>query len=222
MRSIKEIHNLFKQLSDQSQEGFFSHEEIDEFLDRAQMWLYGELKRVYGEGIDTHESMAPFVENWNFDEDSFTNNVLEMPADIRDRFLRLSALFLSQYDNSSGSALTGVEIVNDDELDYRLKSQLNPVKLIPIATIEGKCRWHIYPEGCHAGRVKFIRRPKKPFFKYTQVGREVVQDTAGSVDLEWNEGYHNQVLFKAIALAGFNANSEALMQAGLTIDQKKV
>lgn len=217
---IGEIHSLFKSLADQSQQGYYTHEEIDQFLDRASMWLFSDLRKTYGEGIDTHESMSPFVGEWEFYSDDFEDGVLIVPQRLQVE--RLSVLFLTTFDNKNGAIIHGSEVVNADELPYRLKSQLNPVTIeYPLVEYVGKNRYRIYPEDEHTGRIKYLRRPKKPLFKYTKEGRVDVQDVENSIDLEWGEGYLNQVIYKAIALAGFNLNSEVLIQAGLIMEQKK-
>lgn len=217
--TIKEIHDLFKLLGDQSQSGTFSHEEIDVFLDRASMWMVAEMRRVYGEGVDTHECMAPFVRRFDFALEEEDDGLLEIDKDLN--FMRLSVINVVEIVDG-GRTEKGIEIVNDTELSLRLRSQLYPVSQQPVATVEGIGRWQIYPKEAFAGYVKFLKRPAKPVYQYVLSGRDETHDPSGSTDLEWGEGYINQVVVKALTLAGFNLDNSWIVEAGLSLDKMKV
>ena len=63
-----------------------------------------------------------------------------------------------------------------------------------------------------SGIIYYFKTPTKPFYKYTLVGRTETHDAGGSQNLLWNDIDSNNIILRALRLAGINAADPLLIQ----------
>lgn len=218
--NISEIHLFIATVLDQEQAGYFTPATIDEALDRSSMWHFNDYKKRYASDVDAYEALAPFKNSIDYSTSSI--GVYAVPG--ANNYLQLLSMDVSVMDAGLGSARRWpVEIVKEDEVAQRRNSQMLPVSATkPIGVETASGTFKLYPEQVHAGTIRFLRRPAKPVFAYTQVGRVITYDSGNSTQLEWTEPYLNQVIFKAIQFLGINLGSEQLQKAAMMLQGANV
>jgi hypothetical protein len=227
--TIQEIHDFIDLVTDKDQTGYFTHEEKDSVLDRASMWWFNKWSPVYAESAEAFEALSPFKTKLDYETDS--GGVYTVSAD--QKYMRVTGMDVSVLDEGSEVARRWpVEFLREDEIASRLNSQLlAPSNILPIAEKRAiksgtvglfTHEFSLYPAQVHAGTLRFLRRPAKPVFSYTQDGEEITYSAEGSTQLEWTEPYINKVIAKALQFLGISLKNPILEQAGITLPQEDV
>lgn len=186
---------------------WYSMEELDLLVDRGQMGLFNDEKQKYATSQQVKDLLSPFKKTYNFVEADTPNGLITIPSNENYQHL----LDITRvYTEDGQTRYSAVDLPNEDERTYRLKSQINSPSINePIAEPQGKGIFQLWPRLASAGWVTFLRRPVKPFYKYTIVsGRVIVYDNAGSTQLEWQEGDQNAVLLKSLQSIGINLSEQ--------------
>lgn len=230
--TIQDIHNVILFYLNKEQNGYISHEEIDLVLDRAQMALFDDYynnprgykptKQVpmvgYGESQRLNDALSPFKASYAFTNSDSAGGVIALPSN----YMYLISLQTTRYSNVlSRNVIKAVTVLNEEELIYRLESQVVPVTLDgPICIMNSSNQIQLFPDEAQAGKVYYFRRPAVPKFGYTQSGRVItynptqysVSATTGSQQLEWRESDLNNILTKALSYYSINLNSPDVTQ----------
>lgn len=207
--TIQEIHNFILLLLNKHSAGYVTPEEIDDALDRAQMWYFNKLvgnieeyqpgrpipRVAYGMTSTIHDHLAPFKENSTTASNS--SGVLSLPSD----YMHLIAI----RKNSAS-----VPVISEDELGIRLESYIfAPTSAEPVALINGKGTIKFYPEETHSTlSTDYLSRPTKPVFGYTQSGRTITYNSGTSTQMEWNEPALNAIIMRAVQYLGVNLEDQ--------------
>lgn len=145
----------------------------------------------YGTSESLHDALSPFKAKKVFLPSDSPSGQVAYPAD----FARLLSVTVYRYDNEQAvNRRKGVRLVNEDELDSALDSQVRPVTPdSPIATGNATVI-QLYPAQSTSGEVQYLRLPKAPLYAYTTSGRTITYDDAGSVQVEFNDLYINDII----------------------------
>ena len=91
--NINDIHNVILFYINKEQQGFVTHEEIDEVLDRAQMTLFNQYHtnpkipantqiELYGDSQRIDDALSPFKAKYTFNAGASPSGVITLPAKI--------------------------------------------------------------------------------------------------------------------------------------------
>lgn len=210
--NLKEIHDWFDFVTNKAQGEYYSHGDYDNCLDRAQMMLFNEMYSEYATGEKMQDAMAPFKSSYSFLTSNTTNGIVNLPAD----YLYMTGGHIVVVE-SSHTKYRPLEIISEDEISWRLNSQLRPATVNkPFATIASKVAGvttiQLYPTVPMAGSVFYLKRPTPPVFVYTQSGRVVTYDSVNSVQLQWPESEINEIIIRALVYLGVNADDADIVQ----------
>jgi hypothetical protein len=199
-------------LTDKAQGVYFTHEEKDMALDRAQMQYYNEQYAYYAVAQKMQESLSPFKTKYSFLTSDTPSGLITAPADYQ--YLIGGQIV---YMESSRTRYKALKVVSSDELAYRLDSQVRPVTATkPIAVMAGKVSGisliQLYPKQTFAGEIDYLRRPAVPKYAYTQSGREFTYDSANSVQMEWGESELNEIILRALSFLGISIDDQLVTQ----------
>jgi hypothetical protein len=104
-------------------------------------------------------------------------------------------------------------MLSEEEIVERLESQVIPVSASdPVGLMLSGNRIQLYPSAPATGGVNYFTRPVKPVFAYTQVGRVVTYNQAGSTQMLWKDMDINNVISIALSYFGLNFSSQEVMQ----------
>ncbi len=208
--TLKEIHDFILFMLDKEINGFATSEEIDMALDWGSMAAFNQYVAYYAETQKFQDALAPFKKPFSFTNSTSIAGKVILPDD----YLRLLSVSLLKYDNDlQKNLMTEIEVLNDDELVERLRSQLKPVnENNPVIQWIGKGKFQIYPKTMNVGEGWYLKRPDKPKLEYYQSGREVTYDEFYSTELEWGEGEVTNVIYRALQFLGVNLSSEQMIQ----------
>lgn len=210
--TIKEIHDWVNFLTDKASGSYFSIEEIDKALDRAQMQYFNSQYSAYALAQRLQDSLAPFKSKYPFLTSDTAEGLVSMPSDYQ-------YLLGGQITIMEGSHVRQkpLRILSEDEISYRLESQLRPVTASkPVATMAGKVSGitliQLYPKQPMAGEVYYLRRPVVPVFGYTASGRVITYNPSTSTQMEWAESDLNEIMIRAIGFLGISVDDETITQ----------
>lgn len=219
--NINDIHNVILFYLNKDQQGFVTHEEIDLALDRAQMTLFNTYHsnpklpartqaEVYGESQRIDDALSPFKEKYTFNGGLTPSGVITLPTN----YMHLISLYTTVYNSQLGrNVYSAVQVLSEDELIDRLESQVIPVSADdPVAIMNKQNKIQLFPEVTSTGAVYYFRRPVPPVFAYTQSGRNIIYDSANSVQLEWREMDINNIIISALQFYGLNLTSQDIVQ----------
>lgn len=210
--TIQDVHNWLDFVANKPLGAFFSLEEIDNCLDRAQMEYFNSEYAVYAMAQKIQDSLSPFKASYNFLTEDSTAGLVSMPSTYM-YFLGGQIVIVVNGHTRTKS----LKVLSEDELAYRLDSQLRPVTVSsPVATIAGKVdeitKIQLYPKQPMAGTMFYLRRPAVPKFAYTQTGRVITYDPDNSVQLEWGESEIGEIMIRALVYLGVNASDANITQ----------
>lgn len=213
--NISETHDFIDLICSQERSGFNTPAEIDEALDRASLTLFEFYRPNYAKTIEAKEALSPFRRKYDF----VTNSSGEISISTGFDFTHLLAMEVVVVDSAAAAAGFNanrrypVVFPNEDERADRLNSQIKqPTATSPIADIVGIGWYNLTPEIVHTGSIYYLKRPTKPFYSYSQVGRVITYLPSTSAQLEWTEPYLNNVIFLALRFLGINLNNEILIE----------
>lgn len=220
---LKVIHDTILFYLTKEQNGFVTHEEIDQVLDKAQLVLLNQYHTnpkipakaqaaLLGESQRIEDALSLFKAKYVFAPNSGISNggVVTLPSN----YLHLLSLYTTNYVNAlQRNVYSGVQVLNEEELIERLESQVIPVSLYdPIAIMNSSNQIQLFPEQAQTGGVYYIRRPVAPVFVYTQSGRTITYNQAGSTQLEWRDMDVNNIIAIALSYYGINLSSNEIVQ----------
>jgi hypothetical protein len=205
---LKDFHDTVRFFCNKEQGGWFAPEEIDNLTDRAQMWFYTDLFDEYAKNQKVQDALSPFSVKIDFA--SAPTGLITLPNDYQ----HLLSLTTKYYDaTAKRNRYKPIKILTEDEIGERLGSQiLEPTFQDPVGIEIKPGQIQLYPETVIYGTSYYMCRPAKPVFKYTQTGRSIVYDQAGSTQMEWSETAINKILIKTIQMAGVNISDQMIVQ----------
>lgn len=219
--NINDVHNTILFILDKEQDGFVTHGEIDDMLDRAQLVLFNQYfnnpkvpasaqPQSYTQNQRVHDSLSAFKQRATFTTVDTPSGVYTLPND----FMNLLSLYTTVYSNAlARNVYTAVQILPEDELIMRLESQVIPVTTDdPIGIMNKENKIQLFPETAQSGGVYYLRRPVKPVFGYTQSGRTITYNSGTSTQLEWKTNDIMNIIVIALQYIGINLDADGVLQ----------
>jgi len=206
---LNEVYTLINFYINKAQGGWYAPEEITLIVDRAQKTLYNTYYTKYAISQRLDDALAPFKAEYTFTYVTTTGGLISTPGDYYD----LLALYTIVVDDN-GTHKCAVEIINEEELIYRLNSQVVPVDIYnPIGIIKDDWNIQLYPDQPNVGVVLYLRQPVTPFFAYSVLsGRVIVYDALNSVQLEWSDKDIETIILIALNGLGINLSEQDVLQ----------
>lgn len=218
---INDIHSVVLFYLNKEQNGYVTHEEIDDVLDRAQMVLFNQYHtnpklpaqaqaNVYGESQRIDDALSPFKATYVLNAGNTPGGLITLPAG----YMHLINLYTTVYNSQLGrNVYSGVQMLSEEELVERLESQIIPPTADdPVGIMLSQNRIQLYPSTTATGQVNYFTRPVKPVFAYTQVGRVITYNQAGSTQMLWKDMDINNIISTALSYFGLNFSSQEVMQ----------
>lgn len=209
-RNISNIYDFMQYICRKERGVFLTIPQAMTLLDAAQLEVYEDYFKMYGIDQVVHDAINPFKVNYQFT--SAADGTVTLPED----YIHL----LPNVFTVSGSTVNKVRFVNEDEWVDAITSQLRPVSLTkPIAKDYGN-GFNLYPQSQQTGFLTYMRRPLTPVYDYTQVGRVITYNAAGSQQLEFSDVYIDKIIAKALGYMGINMTEPEITQFGQIKDQE--
>lgn len=209
-RSISDIHTLVQFIERKERGTFTTPSQIDMLLDTGQLEVYEDYFKLYGINQVVHDAINPFKVNYQFT--SAADGTVTLPSN----YIHL----LPNVFTVTGSTVNKVRLVNEDEYVDAITSQLRPVTLTkPIAKDYGN-GFNLYPQSLQVGFLTYLRRPATPVYAYTQVGRVITYNAAGSTQIEFEDVYINKIIAKALGYLGINLAEQDITEFSLLKDKE--
>ncbi len=151
---LNEAYTLLNFYINKSQGGWYSPEELTLIVDRAQKTLYNTYYTKYSTSQRLDDALAPFKVDYQFTNITSPNGLITTPED----YLDLLGIYTIVTGSDNITRKKPVEVVNEEELVYRLNSQVVPVTVNqPIAVIKEDWKIQLYPEQAQAAVVMYLR-----------------------------------------------------------------
>lgn len=190
---------------------YYSPEEKDLIVDRAQMSLFNDYYDKFGASQRLNDALAPFKRGFVFTNASSPGGLILLP----DEYQNLLSVYTVVQDATTGLPVNRpVPILNEDEKVARDNSQIYPPTLWdPYGMVVQNWDVQLFPAVPMAGKVYYLTRPVAPKFGYNIVsGRVIVYDPGSSTQLEWAEKDKNSILIKALSYIGINLREQDVIQ----------
>lgn len=208
--NVNEIYSLINFYVNKEQGGWYSPEEIMRMIDRYQISLYDTYYTKYATSQRLDDAMAPFKFEFTFNNGGSPGGLITPPSNYFD------LLYIYTYVTGSDNVTRKrpVEIVSEEELVYRLNSQVIPVTVNdPIGLIKRNWAVQLYPAQPAAGVFAYLRRPNAPVMIYSVMsGRVIVYDAFASTQLEWAEKDQHMIVLMALNSLGINLSEPDILQ----------
>lgn len=225
---IDEIHNKIDMVCEKQRVGFFNPERKDIALDMASLQYFSRSLPEYGSTEVMNECLTPFKRKLVVTNSNSPGGLVSLPAEYE----FLTNIIKVGFDNNRQvNTYNGIEVVNDDELADRLKSQLIPLTVLkPVAqriaitdplgsgiTIH---QVQLYPTVPNVLTINYLKRPQYPVYGYDPDpadpdGIAILYNNATSKQLEWKETDIYKIICGAISILGINLENDKLVQYGL-------
>lgn len=219
---LKVAHDFLRFFLNKEQGGWFSPEELDVLLHRAQMWLFNELSDAYAINQKLHDSLGIFRKKSTFTTAS--DGILNSPTTGADKLQLFLAGYVQYFDNAlSKTRQKSFRLLNEDEIADRLNSQiLAPSATDPAAEQLEPGKIQLHPATVYAGYYFYLKVPQPPVFVYTLTGTTINYNQGSSTQMVWDEGSMLKILIKAAQLAGVNLSAEDIKQYTELKDTQRV
>ena len=187
--------------------------ELDMVIDRGQMSLFNDLQLQYATSQRIKDALAPFRQTVNFAPSTSQNGLIDVNNLSKGIYISLLDLRINFTDASNRQNYVSVKMYNEDELSFRLMSQIDPVETtFPVGEVVSDGVFQLYPQTGYTGKVTFLRRPARLNTVYSTLGRTIEINERNSVQLEWIENWQNAVLIKALSSIGINIGEQDILQ----------
>lgn len=222
--NINEIYELVRFISNKSQTGTPTPTEFNLAVNSAQLSLFMER---YGNPAE-YQPGAPiprvaYEETKKISDDLRVFKVLidlivgdDGHAIIPPDYIHATSIRFNYITQEAGKPLSQVERpvkeVDDDKLGDRLISEIvAPTTKYPIVTFYNNYI-QFNPKGLKKIKFTYLRQPKDAVWAFTLVSGRPVYDAGSSVDLEWPDDTHNEIIVRILSLVGTNLRDGELMQ----------
>lgn len=199
---IDEVHRLILQGVNKTQAGYLSHEELDDFFNRAQRAEFSHLLSgvPYARVRKVHLDLAPFKVLVSGAPSSATGYVTT-PLDLE---------YLITVMSGAGDP---VQIKTEEQIVHHNNSALVPYDSSNPMCVPYSSGFQMYPKEAWDVTYWYLATPSDVIFSYTMVGRTVTYSDIESTHPLWVGAALERVINRAIELA-----AEFLQVQG--VDQK--
>jgi len=200
--NVNDIYNFMNFIVRKERGVFVTIPEFEDTLDNAQIEAVEDFFVLYGQSQIIHDAIRKLRVQKDFVSASNGNVTFES-----DYLHQLGGVY-----TVSGSSLNVVNFVNEQEFALAAKSQLRPVTVNSPIAKDLSNGFQIYPSSVYTGVYNYLKRPAKPVYGYTQVGRAITYNPATSTQLEFTDVYINNIISRALKFWGINMAEQDIQQ----------
>lgn len=197
---ISDIHSFIDFLTGKGQTGYHSPEEIDDAVHVASRELFNEMRKVFEQTRIVTTDLIPFFSN------PTTLSLSQSGQVAYPNGFKYAASF------SGGPNKRPIKEIDKAMVANKINDPLCPPHQDYGICVYQKDYIQFYPINITGVEVTFLKEPIKPTWAYTISNGRYVYDDASSVDIEWGEQNHNQIMMKAISHLGINLRENDLLQ----------
>jgi hypothetical protein len=207
---LNEVYTVINFYLNKNQGGWYPPEEITRMVVRAQTTLYNNYYTKYSTSQRLDDALAPFKVDFQFTNGTTPGGLISTPAN----YLDLLGIYTLVTGSDNVTRKRPVEIVNEEELVYRLNSQVVPVTVDdPVGIIKATWDVQLYPAQPQAGIMMYLREPVAPNYVYSVVsGRVIVYNQGASTQLEWSDKDIESIILIALNGLGINLGEADILQ----------
>lgn len=192
--NLNEIYDFMVFIVRKERGVFVTIPEFENTLDNAQMEAVADWFELYGTTQKIHDAIRKLRSQVQFTSTSdgqvnFASDYLHMIGGAY---------------TVTGSTINSIRFVNEDELALALKSQLRPISTSAPIAKDTATGFQIYPQTTQTGFYNYLKRPAKPVYGYTLVGRTITYNPLTSTQLEFTDIYINNIISIALKFWGIN------------------
>ena len=198
-KAIKFIHDQINLALGKEQTAYFSPEKIDDAIHSESLNLF---KKFYDQFEATQkitDYLAPFMRfETNLAVDP--NGFIEKPDDL----FHVTAVM---DDNEKE-----IRIVDRAAWASRVNDPLfGPEDDYPICRVD-RLRIRFRPKDIGLVELHYLKLPVKPVYAYTITGDRYVYNNASSVDIEWDEPLHDEIINRVLANLGIATRESDIVE----------
>lgn len=207
---LNEVYILLNFYLNKAQGSWYPPEELTRIVDRAQKTLYNTYYTKYATSQRLDDALAPFKVDFQFTLVTTPGGLIPTP----DGYLDLLGIYTLVTGGDNITRKRPVEIVSEEELIYRLNSQVVEVTFNdPIGIIKENWNVQLYPSQPQAGIMMYLREPVAPVYAYALVsGRVIVYNQGASTQLEWSDKDIEAIILIALNGLGINLGEADILQ----------
>jgi hypothetical protein len=211
MYNVNDIYKIITFILRKQRGVFLTIDEVFLMVDKAQLEVFEYYFKDYGITQVIHDALQQFkVTNYQF-----TSNNGGSVSYAADYLHLLGGVF-----TVTGSTVNKVRFIQTDELPDALTAQLRKVNTANPIAIDTSVGFQLYPQSAQIGFYSYLKRPVKPVYGYTKVGRTITYDANTSTQLDWSDAYISKIIAKALAYYGINMDEDKLIQFSMMEDKE--
>ena len=214
--TINDVYNAVKFYANKEQRGFVKPSEFNTLAKQAQMELVNERLdkvRKYKSAEKTGTNYRGSTEDpKDFLDElgrlskssslSYATGTFSYPADM------LHLQFLTHGD---GAFSNTIEIVEDDNINYILRSNLSAPSLSYPVAVRTSSGFEIFPTSIQSGvKARYYKEPASPVWGYQASGTDYIYNSNTSTQLELPESCHNDIIIKILKYIGISLRDAEL------------
>lgn len=223
MKKIAAIHAFLRYLIKKKRSTFVSPEELDDAINWASLDLQNEMYGLPEGYQSSYASKEGYVPSRTIPSIAYapTQKVLDdlqvfltdpTPLVIAGGIAPLPDDYLhwSKIETTNSSVRREIKVVMDDKWNHRLRRKTAaPSYESPVCRIYNN-KVEFAPTDVQAVELSYLKLPTKAVWAYTIVNDRPVYDDANSVDFEWGEENHMDIMTRTLTFLGINLEQQEL------------
>jgi hypothetical protein len=193
--TIDDMHKMILWIKNQYQSGDQSPEQMDSAINAAITNRFNENKRMFEASGYISDSLAPFK---TFANVTITSGFGNKPSNYA-------------YRTNAEYAGVEVEIVPESEWVNRKNDPVDvPSATYPICAIREQIE--VYPTGLTPLKLYYLRKPATVVWAYTSSGDDLIYDSGNSVDCDFPEDCHVDIICRACVFLGLPLDQDMMVR----------
>ena len=208
---IDALHTFIRFLTKKARSGYFTPEELDDALNWASLDLFNELyglRNAYQPGRAVPLNGYEITQKNKDDLRVFMTNPTTLSLISGVATLPPDYIHWSMINTTNNGVTKEVKVIDDARWNFRINritakpSTNNPVCRIYNTQVE------FNPTTLADVKLTYLKEPTKAVWAYTTVNNRPVFDVGNSVDFEWGEENHMDLITRALTFLGVNLEAQ--------------
>jgi hypothetical protein len=192
---LNEVYNLHFFIESKERGSFQTYAELDRIYNLGQIDLLNEYIDEYALTGKVNVAIEIFKKQFSFT--TAADGTATLPTDWQ--------MPLFGYTTASNGEM---RFYNESEWISAINSQLRPATATRPAARIATDKVQLFPKQAIPCVIEYLRTPAKPNFVYTQTGRAINYNQAGSTQLEWSTLEIPKLILKALSYLGINLREQ--------------
>lgn len=221
--NVNTLYLSCQMVANKQQQGNLAPDTFNRFMNMASEWLFNKYygqpmeydKRAsapqlgYAKTIQISEALAPFITR--NDPLTLTSGTATKPSTLI-HTISMTSLYTTN--------TVDVRRVEYDRLQNYLNSPVNaPSTEFPVY-IETATGFEFYPTTISSVKISYLKKPTDGLWAYTVVSGRPVYNAGGSVNLEWDSIYLNELGMKILEFFGISVKDQQLFSNAVSEVQR--